>query len=67
MSRYEMKMKRCEYSKHVGVVVSVWNKGKIKSESKLPWTVFKQGKEVTSDVVTVPTPSYFMMGTYTLE
>ena len=49
MRRYEMREKRKLYSEYGRLVISVWNQGKGK-ESKLPWTVFYDGKEKTAQV-----------------
>lgn len=47
MRRYEMRKKREEFSKHVPLVISVWNKGKAKGEAIIPWNVYKNGVEET--------------------
>ncbi len=49
MRRYEMRVKRREYSLGGVTVLSVWNRGKGR-ESETPWTAFRDGKECTASV-----------------
>jgi hypothetical protein len=55
MTRYEMKMKRCNYSLGGRTVISVWNQGKGRDASQ-PWTVFHDGRERTEAVRELPRP-----------
>jgi len=50
MTRYEMKKKRAYYSLEGRTVVTVWNQGKKKGEARIPWTVFRNGKDLTENV-----------------
>ncbi len=56
MTRHEMKKKRSYLSENNRWVVSVWNKGKEDKKGKThdgtkhPWTVFRNGREVTEKV-----------------
>ena len=55
MRRYEMRLKRRHFSMNGITVISVWNQGKGR-ESKLPWTVFRNGEETTDSVRELATP-----------
>jgi len=55
MTRYEMKMKRCNYSLGGRTVISVWNQGNGRDASQ-PWTVFHEGMERTKAVPELPRP-----------
>jgi hypothetical protein len=55
MVRYEMREKRRYFSRNGRTVVSVWNQGRGK-ESWLPWTVFRDGEEVTESVQEIENP-----------
>jgi len=56
MIRHEMKKKRAFLSLNNRYVISVWNTGKLSSkgekiaESKIPWTVFFNGQDLTAKV-----------------
>lgn len=57
--RYEMKKKRAILSRGGRYLISVWNHGKPR-ESKVPWTVYYDGDEITSRVKQIqpnPIPS----------
>jgi len=49
MKRYEMKKKRAYYSKNQRMVITVWNMGRGK-ESAIPWTVYYNEKDITTQV-----------------
>jgi len=49
MRRPEMKKKRAYYSKNQRMVITVWNMGRGR-ESSIPWTVFYNGEDITSQV-----------------
>jgi hypothetical protein len=55
MRRYEMREKRRHYSLGGRTVISVWNQGR-GQESRLPWTVFRDGVERTEEVREVHNP-----------
>jgi len=54
MTRYEMKKKRGYYSKDQRAVITVWNQGKRKGESAIPWTFFYNGEDLTGKVQELP-------------
>jgi hypothetical protein len=49
MTRYEMKKKRAYYSINQRMVITVWNMGR-ERESKTPWTIFYNDKDITTQV-----------------
>ncbi len=53
MTRYEMRRKRRRYSQRGITVISVWNQGKAR-EAELPWTVFRDGEELTDELRELP-------------
>lgn len=53
MTRYEMKRKRCFYSRDKRAVVTVWNQGKRKGEAQIPWTFFYDNEDLTASVIEV--------------
>ena len=55
MRRYEMRVKRREYSRGGVTVLSVWNCGKGR-ESETPWTAFRDGEERTASVLQLAQP-----------
>jgi len=50
MTRYEMKKKRSYLSSERRAVITVWNQGKRKGEARVPWTFFRDGKDMTEQV-----------------
>ncbi len=70
MTRYEMRKKRQHYSRGGKWVLSVWNKGKRKGETRLPWTAYHDGVDETANIRklenAVPARPDIMIGVATL-
>jgi hypothetical protein len=57
MVRFEMKIKRAVLSKYGRYCISVWNRGmKMANESKVPWTAFYNGKDITDKIEEMKNP-----------
>ena len=57
MVRYEMKRKRAAFSKRLGLLCAVWNRGcKKANESRVPWMVIREGVDKTKEVKELEQP-----------